>query len=66
MGARLDPTPALRRYLVEVRRRGFVLSGALAGPATRISRFIAALPPADLDAILAALDQRTEHDAWTL
>ncbi|MFB8243994.1 hypothetical protein ACFC5X_02890 [Streptomyces sp. NPDC055952] len=64
MGARLDPTPAMRRYRVEVNSRGFTLSRTLAGPATRITRFVAALPPADLDAILAALDQVTDDDAW--
>ncbi|MEZ7005860.1 hypothetical protein [Streptomyces sp. AD55] len=61
MGAFLEPTPAMRRYRVEIRAHSAVLSRAYTAPETRESRHSAALPAPDQDAILAAVEQAATH-----
>lgn len=64
MGACLDPTPAMRRYRVEMRNESFILTRTYASSATRVTRFAAALPAPDVHAVLAALEQVTTHPQW--
>lgn len=66
MGAIQQPTPAMGPYHVEMRSESFYLTRADADPGTMSApgRYEAKVPAGDVPALLASLDQVTEHPWW--